>query len=61
MGSDGAKASCVTWGVSGAEGRCQFWDAFAITGFMGYDSGCMIASDTLFDSRFSGSSYPVKT
>ena len=30
---------------------------------MGYDFGCMIASDTLFDSRggFSGSSYPMKT
>jgi len=30
---------------------------------MGYNFGCMIASDTLFDSRvgFSGSSYPIKT
>jgi len=30
---------------------------------MGYNFGCMIASDTLFDSRggFSGSSYPTKT
>ena len=30
---------------------------------MGYNFGCMIASDTLFDSRggFSGSSYLVKT
>jgi len=30
---------------------------------MGYDFGCMIASDTQFDSRdgFSGSSYPMKT
>ena len=29
---------------------------------MGYYFGCMIASDTLFDSRggFSGSSYPMK-
>jgi len=29
---------------------------------MGYNFGCMIASDTLFDSRggFSGSSYPIK-
>jgi len=24
---------------------------FAITGFVGYNFGCMIASDTLFDSR----------
>jgi len=30
---------------------------------MSYNFGCMIASDTLFDSRggFSGSSYPTKT
>jgi len=30
---------------------------------MGYNFGCMIASDALFDSRggFSGSSYPMKT
>jgi len=30
---------------------------------MGYSFGCMIASDTLFDSRggFSWSSYPMKT
>ena len=36
---------------------------FAITGFVGYNFGCMIASDTLFDSRdrFSGSEYPMKT
>jgi len=31
--------------------------------FDGYNFGCMIASDTLFDSRggFSGPSYPMKT
>ena len=36
---------------------------FAITGFVGYNFGCMIASDTMFDSRggFSGSSYTMKT
>ena len=30
---------------------------------MGYNFSCMIASDTLFDSRggLSGSSYPMKT
>jgi len=30
---------------------------------MGYNFGCMIASDTLFESSggFSGSSYPMKT
>jgi len=29
----------------------NFGMQFAITGFMGYNFGCMIASDTLFDSR----------
>jgi len=48
-------------GSTGAEGRChgnQFWGLST-----GYNFGCMIASDTLFDSRggFSGSSYPMKT
>jgi len=35
----------------------------AITGFEGYNFGCMIASVTQFDSRggFLGSSYPMKT
>jgi len=30
---------------------------------VGYNFGCVIASDTLFDSRggFSGTSYPMKT
>jgi len=41
-------------------------DAAMATSFwlsMGYNFGCMIASDTLFDSRdgFSRSSYPMKT
>ena len=40
----------------------NFGTQFAVTGF-GYNFGCMIASDTQFDSRggFSGSSYPMKT
>ena len=29
----------------------NFRTQFAITGFVGYNFGCMIASDTLFDSR----------
>ena len=55
----------------GAEGRCygnQFWDAVCyklnwLWRLMGYNFGCMIASDTQFDSRggFSGSSCPMKT
>ena len=41
----------------------NFVTQFAITGFVGYNFGCVIASDMLFDSRsgFSGSSYPMKT
>ena len=41
----------------------SFGTQFAITGFMGYNFGCMIASGTLFDSRggFSRSSYPMNT
>jgi len=34
----------------------NFGTQFAITGFVGYNIGCMITSDELFDSRsgFSG-------
>jgi len=41
----------------------NFVTQFAITGFVGYNFGCMIASDKMFDSTggFSGSSYPMKT
>ena len=41
----------------------NFGMQFAITGFVGHKCCCMIASDTLFDSRggFSGSIYPMKT
>jgi len=41
----------------------NFGTQFALTGFVGYNFCCMIASDTLFDSRggFSGSGYPMKT
>jgi len=41
----------------------NFGTQLAITGFMGYNFSCMIASNKLFDSRgrFSGSSYPMKT
>jgi len=41
----------------------NFETQFAIISFVGYNFLCMIASDTLFDSRggFSGSSYPMKT
>ena len=40
----------------------HFGTQFAITGFVGYNVGCMIASDTLFDSGggFSASSYPMR-
>jgi len=41
----------------------NFGTQFAITGFVGYNFGCIIGSYTLFDSRggFLGSSYPTKT
>ena len=41
----------------------NFGTHYAITGFVGYNFGCMIASDMLFNSRggFSGSSYLIKT
>jgi len=41
----------------------NFGRQFAITGFVGYNFGCMIASDRLFDSRggFPRSRYPMKT
>ena len=51
----------MKWSSSDAEGRChgnQFWDAICITGFMGYNVSCIIASDALFDSR--GSVFGVK-
>jgi len=40
----------------------NFGAQLAITGFVGYNFGCMIASNTVFDSRggFLGSSYPTK-
>jgi len=50
----------VDGGSKGADGRCrgnQFWDAVCYNWLsVGYNFGCMIASDTLFDSRagFSG-------
>jgi len=52
--------NCVRWGVAMAT---NFGTQFAMTGFVGYNIGCMIANDMLFDSRggFLGSSYPIKT
>jgi len=40
----------------------NFGMQFAITGFVGYNFGCNIANDMLFDSSggFSGSSCPMK-
>jgi len=41
----------------------NFRTQFPIIGFVDYNSGCVTASDTQFDSRggFLGSSYPMKT
>jgi len=54
-------------GVCSAKELChgnQFCDTICYNWLsMGYNFGCMLASDTLFDSRggFSESSYPIKT
>jgi len=66
MGSDVPKESYVRWGqevLRYVAMATNFGTQFAITGFVGYNFGCMIASDTLFDSRggFLGSTYPLKT
>ena len=52
------------WGpemLRGVAMATNFGMSFAITGFVGYNFGCMIVSDTLFDSKggFTGSSYPI--
>ena len=40
----------------------NFGTHFAITSFVGFNFGCMVTNDTLFDSRSGlGSSYPMKT
>jgi len=41
----------------------NFGTRFAITGSVAYKFGCVVAGDTLFDSRigFLGSSYRIKT
>ena len=32
----------------------NFGTQFAVTGFVGYNFGCMVANDTQFDSRVNG-------
>ena len=66
MGSNGPRESCVRRGpavLRGVAMTSNFGTQFAIIGFVGYNFGCMIASDTLFNYRggFSGSSYTTKT
>jgi len=52
---DGPKEeSCVIWGpavLKDVAMATNFETQFAITGFVGYNFGCMIFGDTLFDSR----------
>jgi len=69
MGSDGRRNHVLNrWGGPAVlrdvvmHGN-QFWDAICCNWLVGYKFGCMIASDTLFDSKdgFSGSSYLMKT
>jgi len=50
-GSDGQWKSCVRWGPEALRDvamATNFGTQFAITGFMGYNFSCIIASDTLF-------------
>jgi len=71
VGSDKPKESYVRWEFRGAEGYChgnQFWDTICYNCFfwlsMGYNFGCMIASDDRsFNSRggFSVTRYSIKT
>ena len=54
MGSDGPKESCFRWDsavLRDVAMATNFGTQFAITGFVCYNFDCMIASDTLFDSR----------
>jgi len=57
VGSDGPKESCVRWASRGSDGghaalcqSCIMTSNFWLS--MGYNFGCMIASDTLVDSIF---------
>jgi len=54
----GVQRSCTDVAVA-----TNFGTQFAITGFVGYNFGCMIASNTQFNSKggFSELSYPMKT
>ena len=60
MGSDGPKESCVRWGQHVLRDVAMATNVWLS---MGSNFVCMIASDTLLDSRggFSWSSYPMKT
>jgi len=59
-GLSGQPTECRYCRYPAPKGRCYGHDVLAL---MGYSFGCMIASDTLFDSMggFSGSNYPMKT
>jgi len=50
MGLDGPYESCVRWG-GGVAMATNFGTQFAMTGFVGYNVGCMTANDMMFDSR----------
>jgi len=57
----GRRNHVLSGGLRDVAVATNFVTQFVITGFVGYNFGCMIASDTLFDSRggFWGSSYPI--
>jgi len=60
-GLSGRSTLCRYCRCPAPKGRCHGNHFFWLS--MGYNFGCMIASDTLFDSRggFSGSRCPMKT
>jgi len=70
--NDSDRQLVMEGGLSGGTTKCRFCRYTAPKGrsmattfwlSMGYNFSCVIASDTLLDSRggFSGSSYPTKT
>jgi len=60
VGSDEPKESCVRWGPRVLRDVAMATNVWLS---IGYNFGCMITSDTLFDSTgvFSESSYPINT
>jgi len=66
VGSDGRRNHVLDGGpevLRDVAIATNFRMQFAMTGFVGYNFGCVIASKMMFDSTggFLGLSYPIKT